>query len=373
MSQDCPVLGRTCPIEPPVSIANFQSYDPLMQILHSMVNGGDHAYMMNLVNNVSPSTRLFVYYELLNNTPSLDILANACANDMFYNSMIRDILVENSYGIKSQSVRDALEQRYSPLTTQEMAQIESAAQSISDFEELLFQLSSIKMEYYTLMNAALNYYLDLEEMSIDDVKSYLTEMNDYYSLIRLCMIELEEGDFTAADNVLSEIQGLGVNSEEITDFEIYYSIVRQVYDGYDGDFYRLNRDDKTTLSTISNNESYASYLAKALIVTYFEEGFNPVYLVASTNSQRKSNIETQSSKVGFRLYPNPASDEIFVIIPEDCTVKVVITNIQGKLLLSKVLQDGSAVIEVGGLSDGLYFVSLYENNRLIKTEKLIKN
>jgi hypothetical protein len=44
----------------------------------------------------------------MNSNPSNEIIAMACSNDLFSNSMIKDILVENSYGIKSPIVRDAL-------------------------------------------------------------------------------------------------------------------------------------------------------------------------------------------------------------------------------------------------------------------------
>lgn len=368
-----PCFGIHCTEYLPQSIEEmFSIYNTFRQSLANTINAGDHQYMLDLVENVTENNRYVVYYELLTKTPSIDILSIACANDIFYNFMIRDILVENSYGIKSESVRNALDQRQDPLTTQQRNQVDSMAQFLHEIEEWMIELSAMEQEYYFTMNSALNYYLDLDTTSTEDLLEYFIEMNDLYSQIRAIMIYLEEGELSEADERFGQLSSMEVLDEELQVFEEYYNIVRNIYEEFEGDFTQMGQEIEDELLTISEGTSYATHLAKSLLVSYFQFEYEPIYLLPG-NSFRKSNeAKAIPSDPLMYFYPNPSKGTIFLNLNETDITLVIITDIKGKKLLVEQVNPSDNLLDISNLSKGLYLIHFYSNKNRVKTEKLIK-
>jgi hypothetical protein len=68
------------------------------------------------------------------------------------------------------------------------------------------------------------------------------------------------------------------------------------------------------------------------------------------------------------IYPNPASSLIYIDAP--VKVRAVICSIEGKVVIE---QQNASEIGIASLSNGVYLVSVYdENNRRLATQKLIK-
>jgi hypothetical protein len=103
----------------------------------------------------------------------------------------------------------------------------------------------------------------------------------------------------------------------------------------------------------------------------YEEGNSGTYvsLVMDTEHVGISDIEERN---GFTVYPNPAVETI-TIKPHDDLIghDFVITDILGKRLHSGIFEGGKLGLSVRDYPKGLYFVSVYENNRLIESKKLI--
>ena len=75
-------------------------------------------------------------------------------------------------------------------------------------------------------------------------------------------------------------------------------------------------------------------------------------------------------KKDYRIYPNPAQDNVYVIsnIMDDRTINVSIMNATGKIvLMQKVFSNES--IDISGLSNGFYFVRIYDRTENIDLMK----
>ncbi|MEC4050434.1 T9SS type A sorting domain-containing protein [Flavobacterium sp. SUN046] len=70
------------------------------------------------------------------------------------------------------------------------------------------------------------------------------------------------------------------------------------------------------------------------------------------------------------LYPNPATDKFYLISTDQVTLQI--SDVSGKLLKSYKNVDKSNPIDISGLEDGVYFVSII-NDSESKSIKLIKN
>ena len=95
----------------------------------------------------------------------------------------------------------------------------------------------------------------------------------------------------------------------------------------------------------------------------------------------KSNILKSNPKVNdvsnlIRLYPNPTKDLITIDMSDfkwSGNAKLNITDLSGKLILTRVLSSGTATvnIDLGQVASGVYFANIISGNYVAK-QKLIK-
>lgn len=75
-------------------------------------------------------------------------------------------------------------------------------------------------------------------------------------------------------------------------------------------------------------------------------------------------VKEDAAALALAVFPNPASSELSLIIPQNAkSIGVQITDLQGKLLLAKELERNSGVVnehklDVSGLAKGLYILNL---------------
>ncbi|MDC8002851.1 FG-GAP-like repeat-containing protein [Aureisphaera galaxeae] len=85
------------------------------------------------------------------------------------------------------------------------------------------------------------------------------------------------------------------------------------------------------------------------------------------------NIDTTS--IPFSVYPNPAAQELTVQLKHgwssDVEAIVYATNGQ-KIITSNTEQGNTKTIDVAGLSQGVYFIQLFSENRILGTAKFVK-
>lgn len=75
----------------------------------------------------------------------------------------------------------------------------------------------------------------------------------------------------------------------------------------------------------------------------------------------------------FSLNPNPANESFVISSPNITIDKIDIINSLGQIIKTKQFAQNGVAIEIGDLTSGIYFVKLYNNNKMLKTERLIKN
>lgn len=68
----------------------------------------------------------------------------------------------------------------------------------------------------------------------------------------------------------------------------------------------------------------------------------------------------------FHIYPNPASENFFIQMPEDKTVVYEIMDIAGRVIANGMLQPGTNKIDVSAVSSGVYIVRLDHNSTLTR-------
>lgn len=70
------------------------------------------------------------------------------------------------------------------------------------------------------------------------------------------------------------------------------------------------------------------------------------------------------------VYPNPAKDNLTVILKDNMKYKLSISNMQGQLILEKEISSGQSRIDISNIPKGVYIIGI-ENSEISATRKLI--
>jgi len=72
------------------------------------------------------------------------------------------------------------------------------------------------------------------------------------------------------------------------------------------------------------------------------------------------------------MYPNPASTSIKIHHPFKGSLNYRIVNVLGAKQKTGVLDKPECSIEIDALEDGVYFIQMYQNERLLGQQKFVK-
>jgi hypothetical protein len=97
---------------------------------------------------------------------------------------------------------------------------------------------------------------------------------------------------------------------------------------------------------------------------------NPVFVA---NHSGSSSVETNLNNVpNFRIYPNPASDNLNILVSEDAKIQMFDTK-GSQVVKETFLYAGQRQsIDVNHLPDGVYFVRVY-NDKFVEMQKIVIN
>ena len=96
---------------------------------------------------------------------------------------------------------------------------------------------------------------------------------------------------------------------------------------------------------------------------------------ASQNTNNSSSLTKNELKIEYSIYPNPFTDYISISIENDDinTYKLNIYNIQGKLISTKSLNQGSTLIPTKELAVGSYLAQIQSEEYNTEAFKIIKS
>jgi len=289
--------------------------------------------------------------------------------------MIEDILVKNSYGIKSSSVANALLEREVELNETQMQNIYNSAEEFSEYENLMMQVDAINQDYTFLMNRSITALCSREIIPMDSVKLYLVAFNDLWSNLRLIHIALEEDNLSIAQQRFNNLQDITSDESELTDYStLYNNVLLDVYSNHEGDFMEMTASQKEDLYAIYSKGTYAASIAKYLLMKYDEFEWEPVDCEQSEFFAIKAKpfIKNSSSSNLVNIYPNPANSVLYISLNCDIDIssKIVIFDLNGSLIKQSKIKSDNDQISLSELSDGVYFVRVFANNE-ITTHKLV--
>lgn len=88
-----------------------------------------------------------------------------------------------------------------------------------------------------------------------------------------------------------------------------------------------------------------------------------------------TNVEDVNINLKATVYPNPVSENLILDI-KDCALidlSYQIFDMNGKILKNESISNSNTMINMSSYTRATYFIKVFDNNKIIKTFKIIKN
>ncbi len=150
-----------------------------------------------------------------------------------------------------------------------------------------------------------------------------------------------------------------------TNLKTVYSIYQQTWMQGVNEF---SAADSMTLENIavqpSADAGEAVYAARVMLAIQVDDD-------APSGERYGAEMEEESIST-MEIFPNPATNQVTINpnLAENQSGVVEVSDVQGKIVLSKPVTAGSTTLDVSGLDNGLYFVQLIVDGELVETNKL---
>lgn len=194
--------------------------------------------------------------------------------------------------------------------------------------------------------------IDLRINRKDVLESDFKEINDLVYLDKAMIYRLLE-DRNSALNTLSNIIANQPKAEHRNLYENLYCVWKTEHDAING----VITIDEALVQIENCNKNY-TLVARS----------------SSANNRILKNEEASvlTNNIDAFLNPNPTNG-LLTITSKTELQKIEVMSVDGKILLSEIPTNISHTLHIDNFANGIYFVNLYQNNRVVMREKVILN
>jgi len=365
---------------------------PLQNAYDSLIDGGSTENLNTEIISSYPDEALELREQLLADSPYLSdtIMKQAIYKEnVLPNAMIRDILSANPQSAKSGEILEAVDSRYDPMPDYMMAEIMHGKDQIGALESLESKMGYWGQYRTKAVNRLIREYLT-DSTIVDPVDSLINLFQNESGLQSKYRLA-----FTLWENDQDE-QAMSTLSAIPSDFELS-TLEQDIHQGYLDyfDILQMMKDSSINarqLDTISveslkiimnSNLPLISAFARGLLVKGRYIDFTETVSFPFGMKSYPYYYYLDPKETGFPeedhlvLFPNPSGDYVIAYFNSiDFKQKgtIIINDIMGKRIAVLALnsEQNQLVINLADYPNGIYFVSLIINNKLIESEKLSK-
>ena len=364
------------------SMSMTESYNDTLNML---VDGGNTIDLNLEVATSIPSEALVLQQQLIDESPFLSdtVMKSAISKEnVLPNAMIRDILVANPQSSKSPDVLNTLEERSENMPNSMMNEILQGKEIIGGKEKIeqkyaryksIFEIAQRRLQrYYHSDTSTLSYSCD----SILNIWGISPFAHNRY---KKAFYYLKKGDSVNLYNTLSDITAqIDLSENELDTHNKYESLFDILWETDPGSIDVDSTYIQSLFDIIDHRSVPSLYSLNTLRYIdeyyYVEPIYSPEYLKTSNAFFDIDVIEEEDI---LEIFPNPAIDYCiikhnFINSLENISYRMMDQG--GNILRSGVpiSKQSQFIIKLEGISPGVYFISIIQNGKEMKTAKLIK-
>jgi len=305
------------------------------------------------------------------------------------NAMIRDVLSANPQSAKSSEILNAVDSRYDPMPDYMMAEIMQGKDQIGALESLESNIGYWKQYRSRAVNRLIREYLTDSTIvnRNDSLINLFQNESDLQSQYRLAFTYWENNQEEQAISTLSAIPGdFNLSSFEQAIYQEYldfFDILQMMKENSQNARQLDSSSVQELMNIMENGLPQISAYARGLLVKGRFIDFTETVSFPSELKSYPDYYYIDPKDIDFPkeehllLFPNPSGDYVIAYFNSlDYGQKgaMIIDDIQGKRIAEMSLdsQQSQRVINLSAYPNGIYFISLIINGKLIENEKLSK-
>jgi hypothetical protein len=137
--------------------------------------------------------------------------------------------------------------------------------------------------------------------------------------------------------------------------------------------YKLDNSDRNYLLSVSTDKNPYSGYIRSIYYKLTGERIDIDFEHLNGKSSTRAVVKNPVSRLS--VFPNPINDDYFNIsideFSTDLEYTIKISSLDGRVLENTIISDVNSRIDING-NKGVYIVQLFENNKLVSTQKLVK-
>jgi len=305
------------------------------------------------------------------------------------NAMIRDLLSANPQSAKSGEILEAIDSRYDPMPDYMMAEIMQGKDQIGALESLESNIGYWEQYRSRAVNRLIRKYLTDSTITagVDSLINLFQNESDLQSKYRLAFTYWENQQEEQAMTALAVIPAnfeLPSSEQAVHQEYLDFFDILQMMNENDLNARQLDSSSVQELMNIMDSDlpqisAYArGLLVKGRFIDFTETVSFPSELKSYPDYYYLDHkVINFTEEEHLLLFPNPSGDYViayFNSIDYGQKGAILIDDIQGRRLAEILLdsQQSQLVINLSAYPNGIYFISLIINGKLIESEKLSK-
>lgn len=341
-----------------ISFLNY-SADSLEEIIDSTsfvlqqnIDGGDTPGTINLIASGSFEDTYLIYNDLMSKSPYLSDTAMSIAvkrEELLPSSMLRDILVVNPQSAKSDTVYDALENRFTPLNDTLMGEIMANTELVGAKELLEISRAEHRQYWGSLRNKIItNLLTDTTQIRADNVNAFYSKSSLLSDKYQLAFLQAANSNNEDAQAVMNTINIDQLAPDKLFEYFLNYEWINLLGTITVQDTTPIldSAQINTLFQIVSSDSNYRSLACVFARNELIKRGYINYSEPLVFNNEKKSErirkhypmITNNENGIFLKVSPNPAKD--FIKIEYEMTEKC---N-QGTIMVSTA--DGIKLVQI---------------------------
>ncbi len=241
----------------------------------------------------------------------------------------------------------------------------------SPMQELLIEINYLENEKSMLIQKAVNTYLISKDT--ESAIAVLSSESSDWAKQRLITLYFSIEDYESAAASLSNLNS---DDPNIVEFSELMSVLLNIK--IEGRSYSdLTTEEESSLRKLNSKESTNGITAGNILRFAYSEDYPEVIdTIIDEVEFRTVNINGLTSKPKFKLYPNPASDIVYIElinVAANCDIEINVYDVTGRLVSNRKKGEGKSTtwLELTDLKSGIYLIEVICNKSLVGTESLV--
>jgi hypothetical protein len=363
--------------------------DSTKNLLTLLVDGGNTEALSTEVETSFPDEAIELRNELIATSPYLSdsVMVNTVEQEnVLSEAMVTEILMANPQSAKSDTVQQALDNRFHQLSDDQRTDIDQGWFVTSAKESLDANLAYYQAQRQQALNNIIRVFRNdsLCEASSDSIISVLLSENSLSAKYALAFEYFTKGDYATASATLSDIPTLyNLSSVQSGQHQLYVDYMGLIIQLSSQGKHLLDCDSaqQTVLVNILNNASGSlQMLARNALINLDAFSYIEPYILPGEGLKkekiRRVPVRKYYTEDKFKLYPNPAGYYVIIeyILSGDIPEGIVYF-VDNKGVIVKTIPIGKnhdyMVVPIDDLPSGIYYCKFVVGNKNKQVEKLI--